>query len=49
MLNQRRNHMTDDEPEHLNAVVDTVRFASRDNPITESNFVLVEAGVSRTV
>ena len=27
--------MTDDEPKHLNAVVDTVRFASRDNPITE--------------
>ena len=35
MLNQRRNLMTDDEPKHLNAVVDTVRFASRDNPITE--------------
>jgi hypothetical protein len=27
--------MTDDEPKHLIAVVDTVRFASRDNPITE--------------
>jgi ABC-type transport system involved in cytochrome c biogenesis ATPase subunit len=35
MLNQRRNFMTGDEPKHLNAVVDTVRFASRDNPITE--------------
>jgi len=35
MLNQRRNLMTDDEPKHLIAVVDTVRFASRDNPITE--------------
>jgi len=35
MLNQRRILMTDDEPKHLNAVVDTVRFASRDNPITE--------------
>lgn len=27
--------MTGDEPKHLIAVVDTVRFASRDNPITE--------------
>ena len=27
--------MTGDEPKHLNAVVDKVRFASRDNPITE--------------
>lgn len=35
MLNQRRNFMTGDEPKHLNAVVDKVRFASRDNPITE--------------
>ncbi|DAC21379.1 MAG TPA: hypothetical protein D7H89_04485, partial [Candidatus Poseidoniales archaeon] len=35
MLNRQRNFMTDDEPKHLNAVVDTVRFASRDNPITE--------------
>ena len=35
MLNQRSNLMTDDEPKHLIAVVDTVRFASRDNPITE--------------
>jgi len=38
MLNQRRNLMTDDEPKHLIAVVDTVRFASRDNPITEIKF-----------
>ena len=30
--------MTDDEPKHLIAVVDTVRFASRDNPITEIKF-----------
>lgn len=35
MLNQRRNLMSEDEPKHLHAVVDTVRFASRDNPITE--------------
>ena len=35
MLNQRRNFMIGDEPKHLIAVVDTVRFASRDNPITE--------------
>lgn len=29
--------MTEDEPKHLYAVMDRIRFASRDNPITEIN------------
>lgn len=44
MLNQSTRVMTRQPEEHLWAVVDAVRFASRDNPITEINFRTCRGG-----